>query len=66
MNENDHDLLVRIDERVGDIQKDIVDLKDGLTTHAKRIGALERWRAYILGVSGVIAVVVSVVVKLTW
>ena len=63
---NDHDLLVRIDERVGDIQLDIEELKAGISTHCKRIGALERWRAYILGASGIIAFVVSIVAGVLW
>ncbi|MHC1602531.1 MAG: hypothetical protein ACXQS4_04810 [Methermicoccaceae archaeon] len=63
---NDHDLLVRIDERVGDIQLDVEELKDALATHTTRIGALERWRAYVLGGAAVVAFIVSVLVGVAW
>lgn len=49
MSENDHTLLVRIDERVRAIHADLIRGETVIADHAKRIGRLERWRTYILG-----------------
>ena len=58
---NDHDLLVRIDERVEVIHTDIEEMKKEITSHSRRLGVLERWRAYIVGVSTTIAVLVALI-----
>lgn len=57
---SDHDLLLRIDERVRTIKDDIEELKVALSQQYERIERLERWRAYVLGFAGAIALVVSV------
>ena len=58
---DDHDLLVRIDERVGAIHNDIEEIKATLASHNRRLGILERWRAYVLGAAVVVATLISIV-----
>jgi len=61
---SDHDLLVRIDERIEVIRKDIEEMKDAIANHNKRIRILELWRAYVLGAAAVIAAMISIIVGL--
>jgi len=63
---SDHDLLLRIDERVRVIKSDIEELKGALSHQCERIEELERWRAYVLGFAGAIALGVSVLVGVLW
>jgi len=60
----DRELLVRIDERVGAIQTDIRELNKELTIHHSRIGKLENWRFYVLGVASVLGAAAAVIVAL--
>ncbi|MHC1596785.1 MAG: hypothetical protein ACXQT3_00560 [Methermicoccaceae archaeon] len=61
---NDHDLLVRIDERVEVIHNDIEEIKGTIASHNRRLGVLERWRAYVLGAAAVVATLISIMVGL--
>jgi len=61
---NDHDLLVRIDERIEVIHNDIEDMKGTIASHSKRLGVLEQWRAYVLGAAAVVAAFISIIVGL--
>jgi len=63
---NDHDLLVRIDERVGGLQADFAELKKTLETHTNHIEELRRWRAYVIGGAAVVAFIVSVLISVIW
>lgn len=63
MDRDDHSLLVRIDERT----QTIVEAQDrafaALGRHEKRIGALERWRAWIVGALAALGLVVAVALR---
>lgn len=59
---NDHDLLVRIDERIEVIHNDIEEIKDTIANHSRRLGVLEQWRAYVLGAAAVVAAFISIIV----
>ncbi len=61
---DDHDLLVRIDERMGRVQEGLTEIKETLSMHDKRLSALERWRAYVLGAAAVVAILISIIVGL--
>ncbi|MHC1597231.1 MAG: hypothetical protein ACXQT3_02830 [Methermicoccaceae archaeon] len=64
---DDHDLLVRIDERIEVIHNDIEEMKGTIASHNKRLGALEQWRAYVLGAAAVVAAFISIIVgMLRW
>jgi len=54
MAENDHDLLIRIDERVADILKEIKSING-------RLRAVEKWKWRISGGLTLLAVVVGLV-----
>lgn len=58
--QSDHDLLVRVDERVGNLIQEFKDLKDNTKEEVislrkdhdfltDRVGTLENWRWYIVG-----------------
>lgn len=57
--DSDHDLLIRIDERleafVDDIEEIKNEVKDVSDTHEKRIYRLEAWRNYTAGAVGIIS-----------
>ena len=57
--DSDHDLLIRIDERlesfVNDIEEIKNEVKDVSDTHEKRISKLENWRSYTAGAVGLIS-----------
>ncbi|MHC1602062.1 MAG: hypothetical protein ACXQS4_02405 [Methermicoccaceae archaeon] len=64
---DDHDLLVRIDERIEVIHNDIEEIKGTIANHNKRLGVLEQWRAYVLGAAAVVAAFISIMVgMLRW
>ncbi len=50
MDLSDHDLLIRIDERIGDQAKDIKDIVKQVTLQNSRIRKLENWRWYLGGI----------------
>ncbi|MHC1602487.1 MAG: hypothetical protein ACXQS4_04590 [Methermicoccaceae archaeon] len=60
MDISDHDLLLRIDERVRIIKSDLDELRAAIDTQAERIGELERWKAYTIGAATVVAFIVSI------
>ena len=52
--DSDHDLLIRIDERLEAFVDDMNDTKKNLDEHSKRISKLENWRSYTAGAVGLI------------
>lgn len=62
--EGDHELLVRIDERVYNIQKDLEIMNKKISEQYERIEKLEQWKSYVLGAAAVIGVAVATVVSL--
>lgn len=52
MDETDHDLLVRIDERV-------CRMTDTVDDHTPRISKLEQFRSYCIGCMGVIVLLIG-------
>jgi len=63
---SDHDLLLRIDERVRIIKGDLDEVKEALSSQSERINALERWKAYTIGVATVVAFAVSILLNIRW
>ena len=61
MNGDDHDVLIRVDERTNTILDVLTEVHIELKRQNGRIGALERWQARILGAVGFAAVVAPVV-----
>lgn len=56
---SDHDLLVRIDERVETIQLRLADGDRRMERQGQRISKLERWRAYIAGALAALTLVLG-------
>lgn len=52
--DSDHDLLIRIDERLEAFVNDIDETKKKLETQSNRINKLENWRSYTAGAVGLI------------
>lgn len=55
--------LEQLDQKLDDL-KELVQLsrteaKDKFEKHEERLGALERWRAYVIGISAAITVVIG-------
>ena len=63
-NKGDHELLVRIDERVYSIQKELENINRKIGEQYERIEKLEQWKSYVLGAAAVIGVVVASIVSL--
>lgn len=49
MDRENHELLIRIDERVESIQQTVLRLETRLNGYSERIRALERWRSWLAG-----------------
>ena len=62
--DTERDLLIKLAIDVRYIRSAIDEIKEKLNEHEERINKLEEWRAYILGASAVIAVLVSVIITL--
>ena len=62
-NESDHDLIVRIDERVGAMHKRLEDGDDRFDDHSKRLRILENWRSWLAGGFVFLSVGVTVAFK---
>jgi anti-sigma-K factor RskA len=56
METNDHDLLIRLDEKVDGLHRKIDTLTDD---HEVRIRSLERWRWIVVGMSAIVASVIT-------
>jgi hypothetical protein len=61
METSDHDLLIRLDEKMDAILKRLDDGDDCIKDHEKRIGKLESFQATIIGVAGVVSLTVSLI-----
>jgi hypothetical protein len=55
--------LGRMFEKIDDIHEDVGDIKKDIKKQNGRISKLENWRAYVLGIGAVLAVIISVAVK---
>ena len=61
MNDDDHDVLIRVDERTNTILNRVEEVHTELQKQNGRIGALERWQARILGGIGLAAFVATTI-----
>ena len=61
MNDDDHDVLIRVDERTNTILNRVEEVHIELKKQNGRIGALERWQARILGGIGLAAFVATTI-----
>ena len=61
MNGDDHDVLIRVDERTNTILDVLTEVHIELKKQNGRIGALERWQARILGGIGLAAFVATTI-----
>jgi hypothetical protein len=61
METSDHDLLIRLDEKMDAILKRLDNGDVCLQDHEKRIGKLESFQATIIGVAGVVSLTVSLI-----
>jgi hypothetical protein len=63
-NNRDHDLLIRLDQKVDALSTDIKDLKDGtaatINDHELRLRFLEKYQARIVGALGVVNLILVV------
>lgn len=63
----DHDLLIRLDEKVTmgfeNLEKTMKAVTDGQGGHERRIGSLERWRSYVLGIAATAGALASVIIN---
>ena len=66
MKQDEHDLLIRIDERVADIQKQLETINLRCTFHGKRLTRIEGWKNKIIGGIGVLTLVIGIVAEKTW
>lgn len=48
-NIKDHDLLIRIDEKVDGIVSDVIEIKNDVKTQNGRVRKLELWRSMLIG-----------------
>jgi hypothetical protein len=64
--QSDHDLLVRVDERlsilISEFKEMKDDTKDTIKDHDSRIDSLEKWRWYLVGLATAAGAVAGVVV----
>lgn len=60
METSDHDLLIRLDEKMDAILKRLDDGDDCIRDHEKRIGKLESFQNSILAFAGAVSLAVSV------
>ncbi len=51
------ELLYRIDERVGQLQKQMTEICGSYDTLDQRVSKLENWRMYVLGIFGVVGAI---------
>jgi hypothetical protein len=58
---NDHDLLIRVHERVTSIQSQIISYSENYKTLSKRVEDIERWKDNLMGKFSVIVVVASLI-----
>lgn len=54
------DLLIRIDERVLQLQKEFKKICEQNKKLDKRIDKLEKWQSYVLGAAGVIGAIIGI------
>jgi cell division protein FtsX len=59
MQDNDHTLLARIDERVENIYLNFEKLTETVQDNSTRINKLENWRSYIVGVGALLSFLVT-------
>jgi hypothetical protein len=60
METSDHDLLIRLDEKMDAILKRLDDGDDCIKDHEKRLGKLESFQNSILAFAGAVSLAVSV------
>ena len=53
-------MLERIDERTIAIKMDLAEIKERLDNHSKRIGGLEKWRTFVVGVTSAILLTLGI------
>ena len=61
--DDDHSLLVRIDERVCQVQDQLERGDRRFDQHERRIGTLEKWRAWIVGALAALGWVLAVLLS---
>ena len=57
---NDHDLLIRIDEKTEQITKDIENLTICVQNYDVRIGNLENWKSKTIGIAITFPIVIPI------
>jgi hypothetical protein len=58
--ENDHDLLIRLDEKVSQLINQVSSLTND---HEERIRNLEKWRWYVVGIASTLSILVPYVME---
>lgn len=61
MDPSDHDLLIRLDEKMDSMLKRLEKGDDCMDNHEKRISKLESFQATLIGIAGVVSFTVSLV-----
>jgi hypothetical protein len=57
----DHDLLIRLDEKMDTILKRLTEGDQTIKDHEKRLSKLESFQAVIIGIAGAVSFMVSLV-----
>lgn len=63
LNQSDHDILIVVKTKLCEMHEDVKEIKKDIKRQNGRIGKLEIWRSYIIGVGAAIIIGGGLVLK---